>query len=796
MFRFRAIRSLTIAGLAFATTLAGTPPVHAQQYDQPQSYDQSQPYDNSDQSPGRVARLAYLSGQVQFSPAGENDWGSVDINRPLVIGDRLLTGDDGLAALELGDSSIRIDHDTAFDFLNLTDSNVQVELSQGTLNMAVRQINDGENFEVDTPTIAFVATSPGVYRIDDSPTGTGSMVTVLRGAGIVYGENGASRPVNAGSSYRFDDSTLTSVEVNGLPERDDFDRFCEARDARYDNVVRRDYVPPEMIGGDDLYQYGQWDDTPDYGNVWYPTAVPVGWAPYRYGHWAWIDPWGWTWIDDEPWGFAPFHYGRWAYIGDRWGWIPGPVNVRPYYAPALVAFIGGAGFSLSISIGGGGPVGWFPLGPRDVYVPWYHASRNYFNNVNITNIRNVYVNKTIINNIYNDYSSNRVTDITRYNRYTYRNMPAAVTAVPRNVFVDARPVRPAVLRLNSAQLARAQVATGPHVMPAATSLGVRNPTARPAVLHVAQPFAKPVVARHAPPPAPAPFAARERVIASQQGRPLTPAQMASLRPAQPAAQRSERVRLVPAVAAAAAGAAAIGAMHHAAPRPAEPAAPSRVTPVRPGAVAGQPAQPGAQAPFKNTVHPIPAPGQPAREAPLHPGELPSARFAHPQGTLPRAPVIRPAEPSQGRSAPETQRENPFRPAAPQSGPLPAVRPVERTQPPANNPQPEIRAQQQRQAEMQAQQRAAEQQQQMRIQEQRQAEMQAQQQRAAAMQREQQMQQQRAAEMQREQSLRQRAVQAPQGHYYAPPRGQPRPAPQRNEPSRKPPPSSDNGHSRR
>src|SRR6185312_6334116 len=193
---------------------------------------------------------------------------------------------DGRAVLELGDASVRIDNDSAFDFLNLDQDNVQIELSQGTLNLAVHRLDNGENFEVDTPTVAFVASVPGVYRIDDS--------------------------------------ALASVDETGLPQPDDFDRFSETRDAYYQRYAQQQeqYVPPDMIGGDDLNQYGQWNAVPEYGNVWYPTTVPVGWAPYRYGHWAWIDPWGWTWVDDQPWGFAPFHYGRWAYIRNRWGWMP------------------------------------------------------------------------------------------------------------------------------------------------------------------------------------------------------------------------------------------------------------------------------------------------------------------------------------------------------------------------------------------------------------------------------------------------------------------------------------------
>jgi hypothetical protein len=50
--------------------------------------------------------------------------------------------------------------------------------------------------------------------------------------------------------------------------------------------------------------------------------MPVGWAPYRHGHWAHVMPWGWTWIDDALWGFVPFHYGRWAMLGGGWGWVP------------------------------------------------------------------------------------------------------------------------------------------------------------------------------------------------------------------------------------------------------------------------------------------------------------------------------------------------------------------------------------------------------------------------------------------------------------------------------------------
>jgi hypothetical protein len=800
MSRFRLSNQL-LAATGVCALLLGAATVQAQQYDSSQPYDQSQAYDNTDQAPGRVARLAYLSGQVQFAPAGESDWGSVEVNRPMVIGDRLLTGDDGRAALELGDASIRIDNDSAFDFLNLDQDNVQVELSQGTLNLAVRQLAQGANFEVDTPTVAFVASTPGIYRVDDDPSGTGSMVTVFQGSGTVYGENGVSRQVAAGTSYRFNDSMLASVEATGLPQADDFDRFCEARDANYNRYAQQQqqYVPPDMIGGDDLYQYGQWNDVPEYGNVWYPTSVPAGWAPYRYGHWAWIDPWGWTWVGDEPWGFAPFHYGRWVYVRNRWGWMPGPVHVRPVYAPALVAFIGGSGLSVSLNIGGGGPVGWFPLGPRDVYTPWFHASRNYFTSVNVTNIRNVYVNKTVINNYYDDYQAGRVGQRGRRG-YTYRTMPGAVTAVPRNVFTGARPVRPAVLKLDRTQLVRSEVALRPGVSPDRNSLGLRHPTQRPTAIKGREPFARPVVARHQPPPRPVDFAARQKVIASQHGQPLTAKQLQDLRQSRPA-PREDRVKLVPSMAGAS------GNLRATPLHPAEPGA--RNQPVRPVAAPRGGSEPpptvrraGPTEPLKNTVHPIQAPVNPVRNTPARPNELPSARFAHPRepARLPRPPVIRPANEPQ--------------PNPPASGRLPVVRPVERAPQQVDNraaqqqrqaqidAQERARAQQQGQA--QAQQRAREQQaqqqrQQAQMQEQRIREQQAQQQRQAQMQeqqraREQQMQQQRAVQMQQQRELQmQRQVQQPQVQQRELQRApQPRnqPAPQRREPPpKKHPPES-------
>ena len=106
-----------------------------------------------------------------------------------------------------------------------------------------------------------------------------------------------------------------------------------------------------MTGWEDLDDYGVWRNEAEYGAVWFPTRVEAGWAPYRYGRWTWVRPWGWTWVDDAPWGYAPFHYGRWVNVGNRWGWYPGRYAGRPVWAPALVGWIGQPGWNVSISTG-------------------------------------------------------------------------------------------------------------------------------------------------------------------------------------------------------------------------------------------------------------------------------------------------------------------------------------------------------------------------------------------------------------------------------------------------------------
>ncbi len=412
--------------------------------------------------PGRVARLDYSTGSVSFQPGGEGDWVEAVNNRPLTTGDNLWADQNSRAELQLGSTSIRMNSETSVTFLDLDDHTTQIKLSQGTLEFRVRHLDDGDTFEIDTPNLAFDVQRTGEYRIDVNANGDQTISRVWSGRGEVTG-GGSSYIVIAGQQATFNGTDQLDHEIAQLPGRDDFDNWVLSRDQREDRAESANYISTEMTGYEDLDDNGHWHYVADYGPVWTPAGIAVDWAPYRYGHWASVEPWGWTWVEDEPWGFAPFHYGRWAFVESSWCWVPGPVVVRPYYAPALVAFVGGGGFSLSVGVGGG--VGWFPLGPREVYVPWYRTSREYVNTVNITNTR---VNVTQVTNVYNVYNSHE-TNVTRVT-YVNQHVNNGVTVVSRDTFVNARPVGRNIAHVDERQIASAPVTHDVGIQPVRASV--------------------------------------------------------------------------------------------------------------------------------------------------------------------------------------------------------------------------------------------------------------------------------------------------------------------------------------
>jgi hypothetical protein len=561
--------------------------------------------------PGRVARLSYVYGAASFRPGDVDDWAPVDFNRPLTTGDHVFVETSGTVELQIGSAALRMNSASSLEFLNLDDSNVQLRLTGGSLIVRLRYLGDQDSFEVDTPNLAFSLLRTGEYRIEVKPDSSTTLVTVRAGEGELTGPDQAFT-VHAGEMAQVVGLDQPSYQTVGVPARNDFDTWSLGRDQRDDQSPSARYVSRELVGYQDLDQYGSWRNTPDYGAVWVPNGTPSGWAPYHYGHWLWVDPWGWTWVDDAQWGFAPFHYGRWAYVSGYWGWVPGPIAERPVYAPALVAWVGGG------AIGGG--IAWFALGPREVYVPSYHVSPVYLNRINVTNTV-INVNVTTVN----------ITNVT----YVNRGAPGAVMAVQQAAFASAKPVQSAAIVVRPEVLRTATVVATAAVPPTRASVTMAPKPGARVVQPPATMAGRAVVAKRTPPPPPVPFAQKQQALAANGGRPLDTNQVQQIRKSQPA------------------------------PAPAVRQVQARTPTAAPQPVAGQqPNRPAAQVPAPRTAPPSAGPSTPApRTAP--PSAAPSTP-APAAKTLAPSPAARPQEatPPPARAVPLAAAKPPAAPPAP------------------------------------------------------------------------------------------------------------------------------------
>src|SRR6266851_2753136 len=310
---------------------------------------------DDDDPPSRVARLSYTHGNVSFEPAGTDDWVTAVVNRPMTTGDKLWSDNGGRAELHLGSAAVRLSSNTGFSFLNLDDRTTQIRITEGVINIRVRRLDPDETFEIDTPNLAFSILREGDYKIAVNEAGDTTIVTVRNGEGEVTG-GGSAYTLHPRDTGTFEGIDQLDADIGRFRNRDDdFARFCTDRNRREDRSESSRYVSSDVIGYEDLEDYGGWRSVPEYGTVWFPCAPRVVGVAY----------------------------------------------VRPVYAPARVAWVGGPHFSIGIGIGGGGGAGvaWFPLGPREVYVPSYHVSRTYVTNVNVSNTT---VNNTVVNNYYNN----------------------------------------------------------------------------------------------------------------------------------------------------------------------------------------------------------------------------------------------------------------------------------------------------------------------------------------------------------------------------------------------------------
>jgi len=484
------------------------------------AYTRPRPVSEFPDPPARVARIGYVSGLVSVLPAGENTWAPGVLNRPLTIGDGVWAEPGARAELQLDKATMRLGSRTSVQFSDLDDRIIQLKLKHGTISIRLRRLDLSDRIEIDTPKAAVTLSLPGEYRFDVRGSTGDTYVSVRAGEAEVTLPNGALT-IAAGKRTKFTGTSHIWATTSLAPGRDEFDQFCLTRDERQERGESTKYLPAGVIGYEDLDEHGSWLVNSELGPYWTPRSVRDGWAPYRFGHWEWIEPWGWTWIDDAPWGFATSHYGRWTFLEDRWRWIPGARRPEPVYAPALAVFAGGGrpDFRYFYWIGAAG-VSWFPLGPGETYLPAYRCSESYLGNVN--------AGSTVIQNL----AAFSETEFARQN-FVNRTVPGAVTAVSREVFISAQLVARAAVSVSARDAAALQI-TGPAspMAPIRESLIARNeanalvPQPPPTVLE------REVIVRRMHEPVLISFVVRKPLLDARPGYPLDPSILGELRAAE------------------------------------------------------------------------------------------------------------------------------------------------------------------------------------------------------------------------------------------------------------------------
>ena len=443
---FRLTAALTTAALLLAST-AMSSPVRAQQ-----PPDQDQTGQNQADPPARVGRLARANGAVSYHAAGDTQWTPATMNFPVSAGSSFWTQPDAQAELQFSASRVALAGGSEIDIGALDNSGLRATLTQGTALLRPNDLAPGETWSVETPRGTVITDRTGRIEVTTGDTGAPTVVSVLEGQARIAGP-GLDQTLTAGQAATITGTDTLQASI-GPAAPDSFARADSDRDRPPlpPPAQSQSAPPPPAIasipGGEDLAAYGAWSVAPDYGEVWYPQVEP-GWAPYREGHWAFVPPWGWTWVDDAPWGFAPFHYGRWFQRDGRWGWTPGFEHERrgeyPVYAPALVAFVG---------IGVGVGVGWIPLGPREAYRPWYHASPRYLGAVNS--------GRTVFASSAGGFSNH-----------------SAATMVPAGAMTSSRPIRSLAQPIGAQTLATARPLTGQQpIRPTLATAGVTPTVAR------------------------------------------------------------------------------------------------------------------------------------------------------------------------------------------------------------------------------------------------------------------------------------------------------------------------------
>ena len=369
--------SLLLGGL-LAVGLLPAVPSQAQEADQGDAISsyrngentphKDQPFTNADpqaepkavdpktEGPVRMARFAYIKGDVTWRPDSSASWSKATNNLPLRQGAEITVNEGGRADLQFDDgSSLRLGNG-AVVVLKVLFSDNKGEFTEIAVNDGLATLHSRHSdavYQVDTPmaSVKFSGESQVRFGVDG-----GSEIAVQEGSASVEGSAGKTT-VTAGN-YLYLRDAAAPYTTHKIPSSDTWDQWNSERNRLISGKSETYKHVPANIGlvAEDLDSAGTWHEDSKYGWVWAPHVSEPDWRPYYDGNWTWSDPYGWTWVSNESWGWAPYHYGTWVELSYGWSWCPGPAY--QYWCPGVVNWSNY-----------GDRWGWAPLCPWEVRYP-------------------------------------------------------------------------------------------------------------------------------------------------------------------------------------------------------------------------------------------------------------------------------------------------------------------------------------------------------------------------------------------------------------------------------------------
>ncbi len=334
----------------------------------------------------RVAQISVTDGTVSLRPNDDEEWGQADVNQPVFEGSELFADEGSTGEVVLGDNRyVRFADGADLEFTQLDSENVQLDVTAGTVTLALDELEASEHYELNTPGGAIVPSAGGEFRIDIDDNGD-TWLTVRRGTAQVSTPNGTFE-LKEGDRVNLTVDNSSAIEIaqyDRTSPPDDWDTWNDERRVYYTGLTTVEHPAPvrDLYGRTDIFgiaalaAFGIWRAIDNDRYVWQPR-VDRNWQPYQNGYWDYEPRAGYTWVSQDTWGWAPYHYGRWDHDDSNgWYWSPSDGittvgystwSTRQQWRPALVY-----AFQPEQS----NSVMWVPLSYGEPYVAYSRAWRD------------------------------------------------------------------------------------------------------------------------------------------------------------------------------------------------------------------------------------------------------------------------------------------------------------------------------------------------------------------------------------------------------------------------------------